>query len=135
MSPKPKRIKQRKARSAGVAHRRNSTITKIPETVISPSSYKPIMKKTRKRYNSMAKPNVLNRRKFEFIVFTSIKDILEYLGIANCMHLFVDNKLSAVIDFYKIDEFKLKRMLMPVAVRNLILRYTQFYNKEVRRRM
>lgn len=82
----------------------------------------------------MAKPAVLNKRKFQFKVFTSIKEILDYLGIANYLHLFVDNKLSAVIDFYNIDEFRLKRMLMPVAVRNLILRYTQFYNKEVRKR-
>jgi hypothetical protein len=73
------------------------------------------------------------RNKFEFKVFTSIKDILVYLGLPNYLHLFTDNKLSAVSDFYNLDDFKLKKLLMPKPIRNQILRYTEFFNKKLKK--
>ena len=62
-------------------------------------------------------------------MFTSIRDILDYLGLLSYLHIFTDNRISAVSDFYLLDEFKLKKLLVPVQVRKLILRYTYFYNK------
>lgn len=80
----------------------------------------------------MAKP-FIPKKKFDFKVFTNIRDILEYLNISSYMHMFTDHKMSSVSEFYSMDEFKLKKMLMPKQIRNQILRYTHFYSKRVRK--
>ena len=84
------------------------------------------------RPSSMAKPFV-PRKKFEFKIFTTIKEILEYLNITSYLHMFTDSKMTSVSEFYSLDEFKLKKMLMPKQIRTLILKYIVFFNKKVRK--
>ena len=69
------------------------------------------------RFNSLVKPKVQMKKRFEFKVFTNVRDILDYLGLISYLHLFNDNKLSAVSEFYHLDEFALKKILVPHPVR------------------
>ena len=93
-------------------------------------------KERKKRLQKISKMNSsnYNRKTFDFKIFTSVRDILDYLGLLSYLHIFSDNRISHTADFYLLDEFKLKKLLVPVQVRKLILRYIVFYNKQANKR-
>ena len=71
----------------------------------------------------------LQKKDFKFKVFTSIREILEYLRVSSVAFLFDDHGVKNTSEFYALDELALKKMLVPAAARKAILAYSKFYNK------
>jgi hypothetical protein len=71
----------------------------------------------------------LQKKDFKFKVFTSIREILEYLRVSSVAFLFDDHGVKNTAEFYALDELALKKMLVPAAARKAILAYSKFYNK------
>jgi hypothetical protein len=72
--------------------------------------------------------------KFKFKSYDNVREILLDLNLQNHTHFFIDRGVESTGEFYNLDESALKHMLIPLAARNLILRYIKFYKKKLNKR-
>ena len=66
---------------------------------------------------------------FKFRVFSSIREILEYLRVSGVAFLFDDHGFRSTAEFWALEESVLKKMLVPAAARKVILAYSRFHNR------